>query len=179
MLKNTNTTNPIYASYTALNGQNVIEALNDTARITQQALTPAQQAQIRKNLGGGDSAIWPIALGGTGADTAEGAREALGIGVTTSISLFVPGENATGYWATKIYGACISHIFNTRAACAMTANVWTRIGVLDKSVCPPYFVQTASAVGFYALYPGGEAFVCPRNAINADAWLYGSFAYIK
>ena len=53
MLKNTNTTNPIYASYTALNGQNVIEALNDTARITQQALTPAQQAQIRKNLGGG------------------------------------------------------------------------------------------------------------------------------
>ena len=53
MLKSTNTTNPIYAPYAALNGQNVIEALKDTARITQQALTPAQQAQIRKNLGGG------------------------------------------------------------------------------------------------------------------------------
>lgn len=64
-----------------LYGHNLKDKLRtDVVTISRQNLTSAQKQQVRENLGLGGSAELPIENGGTGANTAAGARTALGLG---------------------------------------------------------------------------------------------------
>lgn len=75
----TGTTVPVFIHM--LYGQNLRDKLRtDVVTISEQVLTSAQKQQIRENLGLGGSAELPIENGGTGANTAAGARTALGLG---------------------------------------------------------------------------------------------------
>jgi hypothetical protein len=64
-----------------LYGHNLKDKLRtDVVTISRQNLTSAQKQQVRENLGLGGSAELPVENGGTGANTAAGARTALGLG---------------------------------------------------------------------------------------------------
>ena len=64
-----------------LYGQNLRDKLRtDVVTLSRQTLSNAQKQQVRENLGLGGYAQLPVENGGTGANTASGARTSLGLG---------------------------------------------------------------------------------------------------